>query len=182
MTPVYRAEVIGSLLRPTWLKEARKALAQGRMSAREFKRIEDRAVDEAIAQQEAAGVDIVTDGELRRGTFVGPLTEFVDGFTYVGEVIEAQSHWRRPAEVKASAGKVAVTGKLRRRRSLAAEEFTYLRARAARPIKATLPSPLMMALLWSPKHSSAAYPDPFDLFADASDILRQEVAELASLG
>lgn len=182
MSPVYRAEVIGSLLRPAWLKEARKALAQGRMSMPEFKRIEDRAVDAAIAQQEGAGVDVVTDGELRRGTFISPLTDFVDGFTYVGEVIEAQSHWRRPPDVKASAGKVAVTGKLKRRRSLAAEEFTYLRARARKPVKATLPSPLMMALLWSPKHSSAAYPDPFQLFADATDILRQEVAELASLG
>ena len=182
MTAIYRAEVIGSLLRPDWLKEARKALAAGTMTMPAFKKIEDRAVDEAVAQQEAAGVDIVTDGELRRGTFLGPLTDFVDGFSFVGEVIEAQSHWRRAPETKASAGKVAVTGKLKRRRSLAAEEFTYLRARAKKPIKATLPSPLMMALLWSPKHSSAAYPDPFTLFADATDILRQEVAELAGLG
>jgi 5-methyltetrahydropteroyltriglutamate--homocysteine methyltransferase len=182
MTALYRAEVIGSLLRPAWLKEARAALSRGQMTMAAFKRIEDRAVDEAIAQQEAAGVDIVTDGELRRGTFLGPLTDTVDGFSYVGEVIEAQSHWRRAPETEASGGKVAVTGKLRRRRSLASEEFTYLRARARKPIKATLPSPLMMALLWSPKHSTAAYPDPFALFADATDILRQEVSELASLG
>ena len=77
---------------------------------------------------------------------------------------------------------MAVTGKLRRRRSAAAEEFTYLRARAAKPVKTTLPSPLMLSLLWSPKHSSSAYPDPFALCADAAQILREEIAELAALG
>src|SRR5207249_599746 len=70
----------------------------------------------------------------------------------------------------------------RRRRSLAAEEFTYLRARARTPTKVTLPSPLMLSLLWSPKFSSAAYPDPFVLFADAVDIIRAEVREVAALG
>lgn len=75
----------------------------------------------------------------------------------------------------------AITHKLRRRRSLAAEEFTYLRARASKPVKATLPSPLMMALLWSPKYSAGVYPDPFKLFADTADILREEFAELAGL-
>jgi 5-methyltetrahydropteroyltriglutamate--homocysteine methyltransferase len=58
--------VIGSLLRPRYLSEARAALADGRMSNEEFKRIEDRAVDQVIAMQEGAGLDVVNDGELRR--------------------------------------------------------------------------------------------------------------------
>ena len=62
---VVRAEVIGSLLRPAWLKEARTALQDGRLSPARIKWIEDRAIDEAIAQQEAAGVGVITDGELR---------------------------------------------------------------------------------------------------------------------
>jgi 5-methyltetrahydropteroyltriglutamate--homocysteine methyltransferase len=179
-----RAEVIGSLLRPAWLKEARLARQQGQMAAQEFKRIEDRAVNEAIAQQEAAGVDVITDGELRRTSFLGPLTDSVDGFGFVQEPIEVQRHWRHSSEHPApeNPARMAVTGKLRRRRSVVAEEFTYLRARASKPVKATLPSPLMMSLLWSPKHSSSAYPDPFVLCADAAGILREEISELAGLG
>ena len=77
---------------------------------------------------------------------------------------------------------VCVTGKIRRRRSLAGEEFAYARGRTDKPLKMTLPSPLMLALFWSPEHSTAAYTDPFALFSDAVDILRQEIRELADLG
>jgi 5-methyltetrahydropteroyltriglutamate--homocysteine methyltransferase len=178
-----RAEVIGSLLRPGWLKDARTALQEGRITPAEFKSVEDRAVDEAVAQQEAAGVDIITDGELRRSSFLGPLTDAVDGYGPINERIGAQSQWKtKQGEHQVPPRMVTILSKLRRRRSNAAEEFSYLRARANRTIKVTLPSPLMMALLWSPKHSRAVYPDPFQLFSDAVDIIRSEVRELAELG
>jgi 5-methyltetrahydropteroyltriglutamate--homocysteine methyltransferase len=180
---VVRAEVIGSLLRPAWLKEARAARQSGGLSPAEFKWIEDRAVDEAIAQQEAAGVDIITDGELRRSSFLGPLIDAVEGYGPITERIGAQSQWKtEKGEHPVPPRMVTILSKLRRRRAIAAEEFTYLRACARRPIKVTLPSPLMMALLWSPKHSHSAYPDPFQLFSDAVDIIRAEVRELAELG
>ncbi len=185
MIPTYRAEVIGSMLRPGWLKQARLDFAAGRLSIPQFKRLEDRAVDEAIALQERCGVDVVTDGEMRRSGFVAPLSDYVEGF----EAAPFDTRrWRGGGNGGESAGEVnlpvplTVTGRLRRRRSLAAEEFIYARARAARPLKATLPSPLMLALRWSPEHSAPAYPDPFALFADAVDILRTEVDELAALG
>ena len=73
----YRAEVVGSLLRPAYLKQARLDLAADRLSIRQFKQIEDQAVDEAIALQQESGVDVVTDGEMRRSGFVGPLTDYV---------------------------------------------------------------------------------------------------------
>ncbi len=180
---VVRAEVIGSLLRPAWLKEARTALQDGRLSPAEFKWIEDRAIDEAIAQQEASGVGVITDGELRRSSFLGPLIDAVEGYGPINERIGAQSQWKtEKGESPVPPRMVTILSKLRRRRSIAAEEFTYLRARARRPIKVTLPSPLMMALLWSPKHSRDVYPDPFQLFSDAVDIIRSEVRELAELG
>ncbi|MGH3205243.1 MAG: hypothetical protein ACRDP5_24815, partial [Streptosporangiaceae bacterium] len=69
----YHADVIGSLLRPRYLSEARDALAAGRISNEEFKRIEDRAVDQAIAMQEGVGLDVVNDGELRRFSFLDHL-------------------------------------------------------------------------------------------------------------
>jgi len=80
----YRAEVIGSLLRPAYLKQARLDLAADRLSMGQFKQIEDRAVDEAIALQQESGLDVVTDGEMRRSGFVGPLTDYVEGFESIG--------------------------------------------------------------------------------------------------
>jgi 5-methyltetrahydropteroyltriglutamate--homocysteine methyltransferase len=71
------------MLRPAWLKQARTDFAAGRISAVHFKRVEDRAVDEAIALQERCGVDLVTDGEMRRSGFVAPLTDYVEGFEAV---------------------------------------------------------------------------------------------------
>jgi 5-methyltetrahydropteroyltriglutamate--homocysteine methyltransferase len=176
----YRAEVIGSLLRPAYLKQARLDLAADRLSLSRFKLLEDRAVDEAIALQQDSGLDVVTDGEMRRSAFVGPLTDYVEGFEAIG--LETLP-WHSPINEEANlAVPFTVTGKLRRRRSLATEEFVYARSRAKLPIKVTLPSPLILALRWSPAFSAQAYPEPFDLFEDAAMILRDEIAELASLG
>jgi 5-methyltetrahydropteroyltriglutamate--homocysteine methyltransferase len=76
----------------------------------------------------------------------------------------------------------AVVDRIRRLRTLTSEEFTYACAHAHKPLKVTLPSPLMMTLRWSPQYSRDAYPDPFELFADAAEIMRQEAQELAALG
>jgi len=62
------------------------------------------------------------------------------------------------------------------------EEYVYTRGHTSRPVKMTLPSPTNIAHFWSPEHSREVYPDPFDLFADATAVLRQEIAELARLG
>jgi 5-methyltetrahydropteroyltriglutamate--homocysteine methyltransferase len=181
MATIYRADTIGSMLRPAHLKDARKAWMAGTLPTHKFKRIEDRAVDAAIALQEGAGFEIVTDGEMRRLVFTGTLTEAIDGISSTPGV---PWHWhgQTPQDEMDFQLSVCVTGKIRRRRSLATEEFSYARAKAWKPLKMTLPSPLMLSLFWSPQHSTAAYKDPFALFADATDILRQEIRELADLG
>jgi hypothetical protein len=66
MATIYRAEVIGSLLRPAYLPEARQAREASQLSTSAFRRVEDRAVDAAIALQEMVGLDVITDGEMRR--------------------------------------------------------------------------------------------------------------------
>jgi len=181
----YHAEVIGSLLRPQYLKDARKQWEAGQLSTREFKRSEDRAVDEMIALQERSGVDVITDGEMRRSHFIAPLTDVITGVKAIPAFTRV---WRRPHEPGEKAQETeiqvqyAVVEKIRRQRSLTAEEFAYARGRATKPLKVTLPSPLMMTLRWSPEFSRAAYPDPFALFADAAAIIRQEAQELAGLG
>jgi 5-methyltetrahydropteroyltriglutamate--homocysteine methyltransferase len=75
-----------------------------------------------------------------------------------------------------------VTSKLRKRRSMVTEEYSYARARARLPLKVTVPSPLVLFGLWNPKYSTAAYSDPFEMFADAAEVGRSEIQELVALG
>ncbi len=181
-----RADVVGSLLRPPELLEARRRFARGEISAAEFKRVEDRAVDWAISLQERAGLPVVTDGEMRRESFQSQMVEAVEGF---GEhTIDAYlwGEWRgheavgdRSVERPATMG---VVGKLRRRRHLSVEEFVYARARTERTIKVTLPSPSLYANFWSPELSSEAYPTLDGFLEDVAQILREEVDELVRLG
>src|SRR5256884_6660665 len=182
MTVLYHADVIGSLLRPRYLSEARAALAAGRISNTEFKRIEDRAVDQAIAMQEACGLDVVNDGELRRFSFLDHLLGDMEG---VADMPGAPVHFHAPdpAQDWNWHPPITVTGRLRPKGPMMTiEEFSYARGRARVPVKITMPSPLVVYGAWSPEHSRPAYSDAFELFADAAAIIRAEAAELARLG
>ena len=81
---MFRSDVVGSLLRPDYLVRARERRETGELSAAAFKRVEDRAVDEAIRLQEEAGLDVLTDGEQRRYAFFGHLVEALEGFDKLG--------------------------------------------------------------------------------------------------
>src|SRR5205085_11533492 len=161
MAHVVRADIVGSLLRPDYLVKARAQYEAGDLTAPTYKEIEDRAVDHVIAMQEGAGLDVVSDGELRRHTFIDQLLEAVEGLTpdpesdhipvpFRDETGDVQSVFTVP---------MSVTGKLRRRRMMTTEEYAYARAVARRPVKVTLPSPLMLFLAWSPERSRPAYAD-----------------------
>ena len=185
MAHEYHADIIGSLLRPQYLKLAREQFEAGQLSAVAYKEIEDRAVDQAIAMQEGVGLDVVTDGEMRRHSFIDQLTEAVEGLSPDnGDTghIPVPFHDETGAVKSVFAIPMSVTDKLRRRRMMTVEEFAYSRGRARRPVKVTLPSPLMLFLVWSPQFSRDAYSDPFDMFADGLRLMREEAEELASLG
>ena len=102
---VWRSDVVGSLLRPAWLQEARGQVERGTLPAAEFKRIEDRAVDEAVALQEAAGLEVITDGEMRRYAFFGHLIEAVEGFDHEGRLVGHLPRRRGPRGAAAAAGR-----------------------------------------------------------------------------
>ena len=176
---MYRSDVVGSLLRPSYLKDARERFEKGQVSPPEFKAIEDRAVDEAIKVQESAGLDVLTDGEMRRYAFYGHLIDAVEGFDKFGG-------WAIPFRNKQGEEVVqprpVVVSKLRRKRPLCAEEFTYVRARTHHPAKTTMISAQQAAAYYDNKKSSAAYPKIDTYLADLVDILRDEVAELIRLG
>src|SRR5208282_4358783 len=115
---IYRAETIGSMLRPAALRDARRAFRRGAIAAPAFKRIEDRAVDAALALQERAGLDVVTDGEQRRASFLGALLEATEGLSRSDDVTKP---WHEPAGgVSQLSLGLLVTGKLRRVRSMVA--------------------------------------------------------------
>jgi 5-methyltetrahydropteroyltriglutamate--homocysteine methyltransferase len=174
-----RSEVVGSLLRPPELVRARKALEDGGLSPADFKRIEDRAVDAAVDLQEGAGIDVITDGEQRRYAFYGHLVEALDGF-------DKQGGWAIPFRDETGEELIlqrpVVVDRLRWRRSMCAEEWTYLRARAARPGKVTMLSAQQAAAYYDPAKSSAAYGTRDAYLADIVDLSRREVDELVRLG
>src|SRR6267143_225757 len=81
---MYRSDIVGSLLRPRYLKDARVQFAAGKLTDTEFKRVEDRAIDEAVGLQLRTGVEVLTDGEMRRYAFYGHLIDAVEGFDKIG--------------------------------------------------------------------------------------------------
>lgn len=179
-----RTDVVGSLLRPPELLAARERLESGEIAPHEFKAAEDRAVDEALRLQEAAGLEVVTDGEMRRLSFQSQMTEAVDGFGDWDLDAFLWGEWRSDelGELRVERPPLAVTGRLRRKRFLSAEEFTYSRGRTDRIVKVTLPSPSLFANFWDPERSPAAYATLEDFLGDVAEILREEVEELVRLG
>src|SRR5262245_28387670 len=146
-----RCEGIGSLLRPAYLAEARGRLERYELTNAAFKTIEDRAVDDAVALQESTGLDVVTDGEQRRYAFFGHLIDALDGFDKFGgwaipfhDEQGEQLVFKRPVVVE----------KLRWRRSMCAEEWTYLRARTTRPAQVPLISAPQAPAYYDPDKSS----------------------------
>ncbi len=172
-------------MRPTYLLQARERLARGTISSSDFKKIEDRAVDEAVLLQEEAGLAVVTDGEMRRLSFQSQLPEAVDGFGSVDLDAFLWGDWRGgDVDDKSIARpqRLGVVDRLKRRRSLCAEELTYLRSRTERIAKVSLPSPSLWANFWSPELSGHVYPTLDSFLADVTAILRDEVDELVRLG
>ncbi len=174
-----RAEVVGSLLRPPALVAARRQRESGEMSAATFKREEDREVVAAIRLQESAGIDVVTDGEQRRYAFFGHLVDSFDGF-------DKQGGWAIPFRDEKGEELVfkrpVVVEKLRWRRSMCGEEWTFLRAVAKRPGKVTMISAQQAAAYYDPEKSKGAYKTRDEYLADIVDVSRREVEELVRLG
>ena len=175
----YRSDVVGSLLRPAYLAEAQQQLRNGDLSPRAFKAVEDRSVLEAVALQQDAGLDVVTDGEMRRYAFFGHLVDALEGFDkssgWTITFHDEQGH-ESPVE------RPVVVGKLKWRHQMAVEEFSFLRGRTRVPVKVTLVSAQQAAAYYDPAKSTGAYPTRESYLADIVDFTRAEIAELIRLG
>lgn len=178
------ADILGSLLRPPSLLEAQQQLAAGTITAAQFTLIEDRAVDQAVALQESVGLEVVTDGEMRRQSFQSQMTAAVSGFGEFDLNAFLWGEWydEQGVQRKRRPRRLGAIAKLKRLRYLSADEFSYLKTKTTRIPKVTLPSPGLWANFWSPKYSRAAYPTLDSFLTDIVKILRDEVNELTRLG
>ena len=178
------ADIVGSLLRSPELLKAQVQLAAGQINQAQFKEIEDQAVDDAIALQESVGLEIVTDGEMRRQSFQSQMTAAVSGFGEHNLDAFLWGEWydEQGVQRKRRPRRLGAVGKLKRVRYLSADEISYLKGKTKRIPKITLPSPSLWANFWSPKYSREVYPTLDAFLADIVNILREEVAELVRLG
>ena len=192
---VARADVVGSLLRPAYLREARQGARTGTVNEVDLRAAEDRAVREAIALQESAGLDVITDGELRRQSWVVTIPLREEGASHAPlagyEFLPAEpgwwSLWKEPdgrrAQVWTAATRPFVTKGLRVVRDIVAEEYAFLKANAHARTKFTIPAPSWHRIFWHPEYSRAVYPTPEDFLRAVAAYLREEVVpKLIALG
>jgi methionine synthase II (cobalamin-independent) len=183
MATDYHAEHVGSLLRPPWLLTARAGHKRGELDARELREREDRAALEAIALQQEAGIEVFTDGEMRRGTWMAGLLESIGGVVPVP--LRAAPWYREdgtPPLEETDFEMVAANAPLTQRAAHTSVEAAFLAEHAPGRYKITMMSSSMGAILWDPEMSAAAYPTPADLIGDLVALQTAEIEGLIDQG
>ena len=182
MATRYRAEHVGSLLRPPELLAAREAHAQGQLSKAALREEEDRAALAAIELQRDAGIEVFTEGEVRRGSFMAGLMEALGGVVpveHTGDMVQ----WHRtgtpdPSAEETAFEAVVANEKLYQKERLTGTEAAFLAEHAPGQYKITMMSASMGAGLWHPGVSEQAYPTPQELL---EDVMRLQIAEIEGL-
>jgi len=175
-TPPFRAEQVGSLLRPVELREARAGAKAGALSAAQLREVEDRCIRAAVARQQAVGLRVVTDGEFRRdfwhldflrqleGVGLAPVT----GMKFAAEDVPPMP---------------AITGKVRCTGPIMTDHFTFLKSVATAVPKLTIPAPAMLHLRGGRRAISREhYPDLAEFWADAAAAYRTAIGHIAAAG
>ena len=177
--PPFRADHVGSLLRPPELREAHRAWSGNRLSDDELEAIQDRAIHDAVALQEEAGLEAITDGEFRRASYWSRFVDRVDGMT----AEPARFTFRDESGAEQAFLAPHAAGRLERRGSISGAELDFLARATTRTPKITLPSPPTMHF-WrgAAGIDPRAYPDPEEFFADLVAVYREEIADLAARG
>jgi len=190
-----RADVVGSLLRPAAWREARVALDEGRLPEKDFRRIEDEAVRNAIRLQEDLGLEVVTDGEIRRLNFQDSFGSAVSGFAAAATTLAA-------TEARVAGGRVmarfdmpdlhqhgpAVTRRrpavqrLKLERNVLLDEYRFAKDVAKKPVKVTLIGPDRIGQRFAHEESKAVYADSDAFLADVVALERQMIAEVVAEG
>jgi len=184
MAEAYRADQVGSLLRPSEVLQARTAVAEGRMTEEQLRTVEDAAILAAFELQKQVGLDIYSDGEYRRGSWAGDFADSVEG--YVPGPPPLVMQWRgtdRPPPAPQTRGGLVIGEKLRQRHRLTGVETSFLKAHAPGPYKVTLPAAsYMVARGYKPGITDRVYPTRNDLLEDVVAIIKAEIRALVAAG
>lgn len=183
MSANFRADHVGSFLRPADLLEARRSA----MPAEQLHALEDRHIDRVLDKQRELGLPVFTDGELRRSNFMSDFTDAVEGFDF-GDAVARQWDEDRKHSQKAAATAVSsvtgiVTARLRQRKPLTGHELPYMRQHEPGPIKITLPSATQFpAISFKYGITDQAYRDPLEMLEEITAIMVDEIRNLAKSG
>jgi 5-methyltetrahydropteroyltriglutamate--homocysteine methyltransferase len=177
--PQVRADQVGSLLRPPELLAARVECNEGRLAPEELRAAEDDAIRDALRRQRDTGIDIYTDGEMRRSSWLSDMAEAVDGFIPESVALD----WKGPGGKSEKSAAQVAGGKLRKRRKLTGNELLFLKLSAEWPFKITVPAASnFMVSSYKESITDKFYPRREDLLADLVDIIQDEVAWLQAEG
>src|SRR5882672_5882138 len=180
--PPFRADHVGSLLRPPALHEARDKAQKGEITTDALREVEDGAIRDAVALQEAAGLHAVTDGEFRRGHY---LVDFLTGFsgivpTNTSYALSFKGEGGASGETRSM---LVVTEKIRRLKPVMIEAFKFLQSATKRTAKVCLPSPTWIHMRGGRKTvSESVYPDVEEFWSDMIAAFHQEIRDLAAAG
>ena len=181
----FRADHVGSLLRPPELLAAREKCQKNEIAAEQLREVEDRCIRGVVKMQEDIGLQGITDGEYRRTLWHADFLSQFQGIKVVeGLLPDSAKHFQNPdADVQRSPTQFVVTGKLGRPRGIETENFKFLASVTKNTPKQCIPSPSMVHFRSGRGGvDQAAYPDMNDFFADLSRVYREEIAGLASAG
>jgi 5-methyltetrahydropteroyltriglutamate--homocysteine methyltransferase len=175
----FRAEHVGSLLRPPELLQARATYAAGALPLEQLRAAEDRAILQVLEKQRQLGLDAVTDGEMRRGSWLTDMADAVDGFVSDRVALE----WKGPGGGVEGSTAHAAGAKLRKQRKMTGHEVPFLKKNAHEPFKITLPAPSnFMLASYKAGITDKFYPTHADLLKDLVEIVRDDVQWLVSEG
>ena len=188
----YRADQVGSFLRSDELKQARAAHAEGRLDSEALREIEDREILRVLEMQRQVGIDVVSDGEFRRGGWASDFQEAVDGYVpgappvamswHAGPATTAVAE-SAPAEAGAGLVSRVIGAKLRQRRRLTEHESAFLRQHAGAPFKMTMPAATYVTTRgYKPGITDRVYGSRTEVLHDAAGVIAAELQALAGEG
>src|SRR5688572_26086717 len=182
MKPPFRADHVGSLLRPAALKAAREQFKNKKISSAELRKTEDDAIRKAVALQESAGLQSITDGEFRRAFWhVDFLTGF-EGIVATQGQYALKFHGEGGAESETKSMMV-VNGKVRRSKPVMVDHFRFLKSETRKTAKLCIPAPTYLHMRGGRRVvNEKAYPDVEEFWSDITRAYREEIADLAKAG
>jgi 5-methyltetrahydropteroyltriglutamate--homocysteine methyltransferase len=176
--PPFRADHVGSLLRPQRLKNARAQRERGEITTQQLKETEDQAIREVIAQEESAGLEGITDGEFRRAFWH---LDFLEQLSGVESYQAGQSIQFQGGQAKVRG--IRVTAKIRAGLHPMIEHFKFLKAHTSRTAKVTIPSPSMLHYRGGRKAvSESVYPAMEEFYHDLGQAYKKVVGDFGAAG